>query len=313
MAIKANLRARRRRRRILWVSVLAILVALLVVVYFVAALGTSPNAKYIGQPVPGSLLQVITGVSDSTLAAVGTPTGVTPPATISGSPLTSGGKPEVLYIGGDFCPYCAIERWALIVALSHFGTFQGLEYMLSSSTDLNANTPTFTFTNVTYTSSYVTFVPVEEFGRLGQQQVIKPLTSDQQSVVSQFDVCSTSSQAGGIPFVDIANQYAVNCGSQFLLPDQTQYLTSPSQPNIIGMNWTQIASQLDNPNSGVARMIDGAANTLITAICKVTGGSPSSVCSQGYANQTLAYASQPTATQTLLAVPVRASDQPWTD
>ncbi len=314
MAIKANLRARQRRRRILWVSILAVLVGLLVLVYFVAAMGTSQYDKYIGQPVSGTLQQQITGVSDSTLAAVGAPTGVSPPVKISGTPLTSGGKPEVLYIGGEFCPYCAIERWSLIVALSRFGTFQGLEYMLSSSTDLNANTPTFTFANATYTSSYVTFVPVEKFGRQGQQQVIQPLTSEQQSLVSQFDVCSTNNQAGGIPFVDIANQYAVNCGAQFVLPDQQQYLTSSSQPNIIGMNWTQIASQLDNPNSGVAQMIDGAANTLITAICKVTNNTPSAVCTQSYANQTLSFVSMPPAgSQALLAVPARAADQHWTD
>ncbi|MDE1857837.1 MAG: DUF929 family protein [Thaumarchaeota archaeon] len=310
MAIKANLRARQRRRRILWVSILAVLVGLLVLVYFVAALGTNSYDKYIGQPVPGSLQQQITGVSDSTLAAVGAPTGVSPPVKISGTLLTSGGKPEVLYIGGDFCPYCAIERWSLIVALSRFGTFQGLEYMLSSSTDVNPSTPTFTFTNVTYTSNYIAFVPVEEFGRAGQSQLIQPLTSEQQTIVSQFDTCSTSGQNGGIPFVDVANLYAVNCGAQFTLSNTP----GSASPNIVGMNWTQIASQLNNPNSGVAQRIDGGANFLISAICKATNNTPSAVCTQSYANQTLAFVSIPPAgSQALLAVPARTTDQHWTD
>lgn len=310
MAIKANLRARKRKRRILWVSVLALVVAMLVIVYFVAAMGSNPYQKYIGQPVPASLLQQITGVSDTTLSAVGAPSGVTPPAGVSGTPLMSGGKPEVLYVGGDFCPYCAIERWALIVALSHFGTFQGLEYMMSSSTDINPDTPTFTFSNVTYASSYIAFVPVEEFGRQGQTQVIQTLTSEQQSLVSQYDTCAATGQSGGIPFVDIANQYAVSCGAQFTLPNTP----GSGAPNIVGMNWTQIASQLDNPSSGIAQRIDGAANTLISAICKVTGDSPSAVCTQSYANQTVAYLTHPSpTTRSLLALPSRGTDLLWTD
>ena len=50
------------------------------------------------------------------------------PTTITGAPLTSGGKPEMLYIGAEYCPYCAAERWAMIVALSRFGTFSGLRH-----------------------------------------------------------------------------------------------------------------------------------------------------------------------------------------
>ena len=67
----------------------------------------------------------------------------------------------------------------------------------------------------------------------------------------------------------------MNCGAQFNLP------------RIAGESWTQVASQLDVPNSTVAQEIDGAANTLITAICKVVGGQPSSVCGQSYAMITL--------------------------
>src|SRR5215471_17073708 len=40
----------------------------------------------------------------------------------SGAPLTSGGKPEMLYIGAEYCPYCAAMRWSMAVALSRFGT-----------------------------------------------------------------------------------------------------------------------------------------------------------------------------------------------
>jgi hypothetical protein len=301
LAIKATLRARRRRRRILWISVVVIIVATLTAAYFISAATGDVNAKYIGQPVSSSIMKLITGVSDSTLSAVSSPTGVTPPVKISGSTLTSGGKPEFLYIGGDFCPYCAIERWSIIIALSHFGTFQGLEYTQSSSTDINPNTPTFTFSNVTYTSNYIAFVGVEEFGRGGTGDVRQALTADQSTLVSQYDTCAGTNQSGGIPFLDIANAYAINCGAQFQLP------------NIAGENWTQVASLLNTPSSNVAQLIDGAANSLITAICKVDGSQPSSVCSQPYATVTLSYAppSAGTSQTNLLTVPAGLIKPKW--
>ncbi len=60
--------------------------------------------------------------------------------------LVKDGKPEVLYIGA-YCPFCAAERWAAIVALSRFGTFSVLRTVHSSSTDVDASTPAFTSTS----------------------------------------------------------------------------------------------------------------------------------------------------------------------
>jgi hypothetical protein len=190
------------------------------------------------------------------------------------SPWTASQRSST-YIGGEFCPYCAVERWSLILALSHFGTFTGLEYMLSSSTDANPDTPTFTFSNATYTSQYVAFGGVEEFDRLGK--TITPLSAEQSALVSQYATCASSGTSVGIPFIDIANGYVVNCGAQFSLPQ------------VAGYNWTQVSSQLDDPSSAIAQRIDGASNTLTAAICRMDGGEPSSVCGQTYATVTLAY------------------------
>jgi Domain of unknown function (DUF929) len=44
------------------------------------------------------------------------PAGGLSPAT--GKLLTRYGQPELLYIGADWCPYCASEQWAMIVALT---------------------------------------------------------------------------------------------------------------------------------------------------------------------------------------------------
>ncbi len=233
-----------------------------------------PGDQYsssIGQPVSPSVLQ------DSTASATRPSRRSAslhlyrrPQVTTTASPLlTLDGKPEVLYIAGDFCPFCALERWSLIVALSHFGNFSGLEYMQSSRTDADPNTPTFTFSNASYVSKYVSFVAVEETNR--EEQTVTALNGNEPSLFSQYGTCATNGESGGIPFVDIANAYVVNCGAQFSLP------------RIAGESWTQVASQLDMPNSTVAQQIDGAANTLIAAICKVDGGQPSSVCGQSHA------------------------------
>jgi len=74
------------------------------------------------------------------------------------------GKPEVVYVGGEFCPYCAAERWALTAALGRFGTFTGLNLIHSSPTDVYPSTPTLSFHGSGYTSKYVAFTPVEWFG-----------------------------------------------------------------------------------------------------------------------------------------------------
>ena len=36
--------------------------------------------------------------------------------------LTEAGLPEMLYMGAEYCPFCAAERWAMVMALSKFGT-----------------------------------------------------------------------------------------------------------------------------------------------------------------------------------------------
>ncbi len=104
-------------------------------------------------PILYSLYQNLTTVPFSVLSSVGSGgPGVNPPSSIDSSPLMNGTKPEILYIGAEFCPYCAAERWSLTIALSKFGNFSGLEYMQSAADD--GDIATLTFLNATYTSKY---------------------------------------------------------------------------------------------------------------------------------------------------------------
>ena len=67
----------------------------------------------------------------------------------------------MLYEGAEYCPFCAAERWAMVMALSKFGTFWGLKLTNSSVSDFAPDTATFSFYGSTYTSKYLAFKPVE--------------------------------------------------------------------------------------------------------------------------------------------------------
>jgi hypothetical protein len=152
-------RAEARRRMLLFGG--AILAVIAIVVGFVVYYNVrSPSNSAVaagahGTVLPASTVADITGVSAATLSQVGA--GSVPSfqgSTYSGSPvdkisntaLTSGGKPEMLYIGAEFCPFCGAMRWSMAVALSRFGTFTTpLRGFHSSATDTDPSTPTLTF------------------------------------------------------------------------------------------------------------------------------------------------------------------------
>ena len=93
-------------------------------------------------------------------------TSLVAPTPVSGQPvLKVDGKPEVLYVGAEYCPFCAAERWPLIVALSRFGRFSELKDMQSAQLSVFPGTQTFSFVGSTYTSRYLAFAGVELYGR----------------------------------------------------------------------------------------------------------------------------------------------------
>jgi len=186
----------------------------IVVTFTVIALNTkktAPSAVSNG-PTGAALTKVVsdtTSVPPSILDTVGAGSVTTPPTAVSGTPLTAGGKPEVLYIGAEFCPYCALQQWGLVVALSRFGTFTGLRTVHSSSTDIYPNTSTWTFYGSSYTSRYLTFTPVEQATNvpdatapLGYVPLQSP-TAGQQASLRKYD------PELSIPFTDIGNKYVI--------------------------------------------------------------------------------------------------------
>ena len=263
----------RRRMFIAGGSVLGVLVIVIALIVFKAFSNTPAAASGpASSRAAASVTKQITTVPTATLNAVGKGSGVSPLIATKGQPaLTSGGKPEILFVGAEYCPYCAAERWALTVALSRFGTFSNLHLIHSSSSDVYPNTPTVDFYKSSYTSKYVQFTPVEWFGLVNNGVVLQKLTSAQTALMAKYDAEPyTSEPDHPYPFVDIGNQYLVI---------SAQYLPS----TLANLTWAQVAADIRNPNSSVAQGVDGTANSLTAAICKITKNAPAAVCNSAAA------------------------------
>jgi hypothetical protein len=211
---------------------------------------------------PKTVETVITRVTTpnpAVASAVGTG-GVTDPLKPASGldPLRdAAGKPEVLYVGAEYCPFCAAERWSLVYALARFGSFNGLLLSTSSSTDAYPDTPTFSFRSAAYQSPDLAFTAVEVSDRQGNH--LQTLTASQQALTTKLDT------AGSIPFLDLGNRY-FEVGAGY-------------QPSVLsGLSWDQIAARLSDPGSPVARAVIGNANYLTAAICRLTGDQPAATC-----------------------------------
>ncbi len=252
------------KKQLIIISVVAVVAIAAVLIYFVTAPTNSQLIKYDNQPLPASTYNLF-HVSNAAFKAVGIGSASNYPAKITGHPnLTADGKPAIVYEGAEFCPYCATERWPLIIALSRFGNFSGIKYMTSSSTDAFPNTATFTFVNATYSSPYITFVSLEFENNTGAQlQTATPLENQ---LISSYD------PSGNIPFIDFANEsYVVGATS--------------SPETILGMDWNTIFNQINNTNSSVSQSILGSANLITAQICIADKNKPASVCAQPYIQQ----------------------------
>jgi tRNA A-37 threonylcarbamoyl transferase component Bud32 len=218
-----------------------------------------------------SIVHAVTSVPARALDLVG-PGPVTVTGSLSGvtgAPLLKNGKPVVFYDGAEYCPYCATERWAMIVALSRFGTFRGLTTIRSSATDTPASIATWTFHGAKYTSQYLTFAAVEETGNVadsnGSYPRLQTPTAEEKALIAKYD--GTGPTAGSIPFIDYGNKYV-----------QIGDMAGFTPAVLEGQSWAQIALALKNPFSLTGRAVDGAANWTTAAICTLTNNQPSTAC-----------------------------------
>lgn len=173
-------------------------------------------------------------------------------------------KPVVLYIGADYCPYCAAVRWPLVLALLRFGTFEKLRYMRSSSGDAYPDTATFSFHNAQYHSDYLAFEAVDIADRTGQP--LNRPNDVQLGVFQQFDAAPYTRTPGAIPFLYIGGRY-LEVGASF------------TPESLHGLSWRQVVAKLQQGAPAVTRPIMGAANVYTASFCNLTEQKPSNVCS----------------------------------
>lgn len=241
-----------------FVGVIAGIALVLIVLLVVSRLQPPATPINGGGAADSALLAKLAGVKPAVIDAVGTGGAPNPLAHISGSSLTgSNGKPQVLYIGAEWCPYCAAERWAMIVALSHFGGFSGVRQTSSSSSDVYPDTPTLSFYGSSYTSAYLDFVPVELQDR--DRKPLQSMTSQQAQIAQSYDPDNS------IPFIDLGNVYSMI--GQGVPPNPLQ-----------GQSWQQIGSALSDPGSPITEAIVGNANYLTAGLCKLPGTSAAPIC-----------------------------------
>lgn len=197
-------------------------------------------------------------VDPAALDAAGTTgIGALPKAIPGGTALTKDGKPRVLYVGAEFCPFCAMTRLSLTVALSRFGTFSGLKPALSSPNEAElSNMPTVTYLDATYTSDYVAFDAYETADRLGQ-----PLQKMSDADRALFLQMSPESLIPAISWGGTTTSGASYDGS-FLA----------------GLSDAQLTALLKDTTNPQTKAILGSANLATAQICRLTGGKPGDVC-----------------------------------
>jgi hypothetical protein len=264
----AALRAQEaRKRRQMMVTMGAIGLVLVVIVAFIIAKAVSGGSGPAASGKNGKVVSAVTSIPQSVFDKVGTgalPKQVAPQHVPPGHALASGGKPEVLYVGAEYCPYCATERWPVVAALSRFGTFHDLGTTRSSSTDAYPNTATLSFHGASYDSKYLNFQGFETSDR--QQAPLDSLPPAAQKAFRALDAPPFQPAPGGsIPFIDFAGKYMI-VGASY-------------DPQVLqGKNHLQIAQAMHDPSSDIAQGADATANMITAMVCTLTNQQPAKVC-----------------------------------
>ena len=240
-----------------WIIGIAVIVVVGVALIVAVAGGSSSSGDIVGRkPAPASLVNKVTVANADLVNTIGKGTSTPLPQPINGKSIAQDGKPGVLYIGAEYCPYCATERWAMANALSRFGTFTGLNITNSATDDSPAAVRTLSFYKSTYKSDYIVFTPVEI--QNNTRGALETATADQQELSQKYG-------NGSIPFIYFDGKYLIS-GATY------------SVSVLEGKSWDQIASAMSDAKSDIAQGTIGAANAMTATICILTNDQPSNTC-----------------------------------
>ena len=239
-----------------WAGVAGAAVAIVVVIGLILTRGAVPN------PTSPALTEASLSGPTSGGANVASLQSIN---RVSSTPFLDGGKPVVFFMGGQFCPFCAADRWSFVKATSRFGTWTGLHSLHSKAgTDGFGGIPTYDLTQATYQSD-VLALQVREVADV-EGNPLQSLTSAQQALVNQFD------RGGAIPFTiagGAAGEYKVELAYSPGLLD--------------GQGFDSLRAAVDgDANTPASRAINASADALTALICKLTAGQPAAVCGTPY-------------------------------
>ena len=265
--VKAANRSSGTSQNTIWIVAVVVIVvigALLIALARGGSKSTSVSVKIPTGSAKAAIIKDATSIPPSVFDAVGGGTASAAQVkTATKSIPEVDGKPQYVYIGAEYCPYCAAQRWAIAAALERFGSLSKVGLTHSSSSDVYANTRTLTFHGTAYSSKYLVFTPAEiwdnQLGSNGRYGKLDTLTADRQALFA------AESPSQGVPFEAFGGKYVI--------------LGPTYDPSVLqGLSWAQIVKEMHDPNSAVAQGAIGSANLISAAICATSGGQPGDVC-----------------------------------
>lgn len=177
---------------------------------------------------------------------------------VSKDTIKRDGKLFVFFMGAEYSPYCAAERWAIVRALQKFGQWSGLNQTMSAARDEQfLNLPTYDFTEATYTSTHVEFVSRETKDR--EFKPLQKLLKTEEKLVHKYNPKKE------IPFLLIGGRF-MQIGSGFT-------------PKIfIGHTFRQTETELKKTESEIRKIIDEEASYIAALLC--AAGLPPELCKE---------------------------------
>lgn len=177
---------------------------------------------------------------------------------VSKEPMKKSGKLFVFFMGAEYDPYCAAERWAIVRALQKFGQWSGLKQTISAAKDEPfLNLPTYDFTEATYTSPHIEFVARETKDR--EFKPLQKLLKTEEKIIHKWDPQKQ------IPFLLIGGRF-MQIGAGFT-------------PKIfIGHTFRQTETEMKKVESEIRKTIDDEANIISALLCFL--GSSSDACKE---------------------------------
>jgi thiol-disulfide isomerase/thioredoxin len=175
---------------------------------------------------------------------------------VSKETMRRNGKLFVFFLGAEYCPYCAAQRWAIVRSLQKFGQWDGLKQTISAARDEPfLNLPTYDFTNANYTSPHIEFLSREIQDR--EFRPLQKLLKTDEKLLQKFN------PEREIPFLLVGGRFT-QIGSGFT-------------PKIfIGHTFRQTETELKKMESEIRKTIDDEANIISALLC--ISGLPPEVC-----------------------------------